>query len=488
MADGGDSTHTIRYRPTPTAARFHASQANVRGIRGPIGSGKSVACVMDIVAQAMQMPAQRDGVRRSRWIAIRNTYPELVSTTLETWVKWFPMAKVVMGAPIKSRLILPLPDGTTMELQLWFLSMDKPKDVRKLKSMDCTGVWLNEASELSKAALDMASGRVARYPSKIDCPAYRSCIIMDTNPPDVDHWWYQLAEIERPTGFEFFAQPPAIRKRGGTGEWEPHPDAENVDNHVKGHGYWLEQTYGKRDDWILVMLCGQYGATMDGKPVYPNYRDDVHCAKENLEPLRGLPLILGLDFGRTPACAICQLTPRGQLRIIDEIITPEGRHGTGVADFIKNYAVPHLKIHYPGMDVRAYGDPSGIAKEGDDKSSFDRCAEGGIKALPASTNDPERRIEAVDQFLMHMVDGRPGLLISPKAHTIRRGFQGRYMYERKNIGGYIPEYKDQPKKDAYSHPHDAVQYAALMAGGSSIVNTAAPRAKPVVVTSSRGWT
>lgn len=486
MADGDSSAQTIRYRPTPTAAKFHASMAEKRGIRGPVGSGKSVACVMEVVAQAMQMPPQRDGVRRSRWIAIRNTYPELVSTTLETWAKWFPMAKTIMGAPIKSRLKLPMPDGTVMDLQLWFLSMDKYKDVRKLKSMDATGVWLNEASELAKDALDMASGRIARYPAKIDCQEYRSCVIMDTNPPDVDHWWYHLAEVERPHGFEFFAQPPAIRK-GPTGSWEPNPEAENVENHVKGYAYWIDQTYGKRDDWINVMLCGQYGATMDGKPVYPNYRDDVHCAKEDIEPMRGVPLTLGLDFGRTPACAICQYTPRGQLRILDEIITPEGRHGTGVADFIKNYVVPHLKLHYPGMEIRAFGDPSGVAREGDDKSSFDRCAEGGIKAERASTNDPERRIESVDAFLMHMVDGQPGLLVSPKAHTIRRGFQGRYMYERKNIGGYVAAYKDEPKKDAYSHPHDAVQYAALMASGGSIVNVSSARARPVTPSSWKGF-
>ena len=487
MADG-DSTVTITYRPTPTAAQFHASQADVRGLRGPIGSGKSVACVMEIVAQAMRMPVQKDGVRRSRWIAIRNTYPELVSTTLETWHKWFPMARTVLGAPIKSRLTLPLPDGSTMELQLWFLSMDKPKDKRKLKSLDATGAWLNEASELSKETLDMATGRVARYPSKIDCPAYRSCIFMETNPPDVDHWWYHLAEVERPTGYEFFAQPPAIIKRREGGNWEPNPDAENVDNHVKGFKYWLDQCHGKRDDWIRVMLCGQYGATMDGKPVYPNYRDDVHCSKTDLEPMRGLPLRLAFDHGRTPACAIGQLTPRGQLRIIDEVITPEGRHGTGVYDFAKNYVVPYLKQHYDGMAVVAHGDPSGVAKEGDDKSSFDRIKEAGIVCVPASTNDIEKRIEAVDSFLMHMIDGQPGLLVSPKAHTIRRGFQGRYMYERKNIGGYVAAYKDEPKKDAYSHPHDAVQYLALGAAGSSIKNIATSKARPIVKQSAKGWT
>jgi hypothetical protein len=480
--------NTIRYRPSPTASRFHRSRALVRGLKGPIGTGKSVACVMEIFFEAMRMPPSTDGVRRSRWLAIRNTYPELLSTTLQTWEDWFPMAETVKSSPIKSRLCMDLPDGTKLELQMWFLSMDKPKDMRKLKSLDATGGWLNEASELSKGTLDMMTGRIGRFPAKRECADYRSCIIMDTNPPDTDHWWYQLAEIERPEGFEFFDQPPAIRRRGGTGPWEPNPEAENVMNHVNGFDYWLRQVPGKRDDWIKVMLCGQYGATMDGKPVYPNYRDDVHCPAADIEPMRGLPLLLGFDWGRTPACAIAQLTPRGQLRIIDEIVTPVDRHGTGVGDFVKNYVVPYLKLHYAGMEVRAYGDPAGVAKEGDDKSSFDRTSEAGIVCTPASTNDPVKRIEAVDAFLMHMVDGQPGLLVSKKAHTIRRGFQGRYLYERKNVGGYIPDFKTEPAKNAYSHPHDALQYVALMASGGSIKNTAVVKARPVTVTSAAGWT
>ena len=486
MADGDNAT-TIRYRPTPTAARFHASPALVRGLRGPVGTGKSVACVMDIVFMAMQMPPSSDGVRRSRCLAVRNTYPELLSTTLQTWEDWFPMAVTVKSAPIKSTLRLPLPDDTQMELQMWFLSMDKPKDIRKLKSLDATFGWLNEASELSKSALDMMKGRIGRFPKKTDCPAYRSCIIMDTNAPDIDHWWYHLAEVLKPKDFEFFAQPPAIRRLGGTGPWGPNPDAENVDNHVNGYDYWLRQVPGARDEWIKVMLCGQYGATMDGQPVYPAYRDDVHCAKEPIEPLRGLPLILGFDWGRTPVCIIAQLTPRGQLRILDELIVDADGPGMGVGTFTKSVVVPHLKTHYGGMEIRAYGDHA-AGREGDDLSSFDRVKKHGINCQPARTNDPKQRIEAVDAYLNGMIDGEPALLVSPKAHMVRRGFQGRYMFERLNVSGYEAKFKTAPKKDKYSHPHDGVQYIALMAGGSSIVNVSTAKAKPVVRTSSAGWT
>lgn len=479
MADGDAST--IRYRPSPTAARFHASQALVRGLRGPIGTGKSVTCVMDIVMLAMQMPPSTDGVRRSRCIAVRNTYPELLSTTLQTWEDWFPMAVTVKSAPIKSVLRLgPLPDGTHMELQMWFLSVDKPKDVRKLKSLDATFAWLNEASELPKFVLDMVIGRIGRYPAKRECPMYRSCVIMDTNPPDVDHWWYSLAEVEKPADHEFFAQPPAIIQRHPDAPWEPNPAAENVSHHVNGYDYWLRQVPGKRPEWIKVMLCGQYGATMDGQPVYPAYRDDVHCAKTELTPMRGIPLRLGFDFGRTPVCIICQLTPRGQLRILDELIVDTEGPGMGVGTFVKTVVVPYLNTHYAGMEVIAHGDPSGVGKEGDDMSSFDRCRKHGVNCLPAKSNDPKHRIEAVDAFLNLMIDGEPGLLVSPKALMIRRGFQGKYMFERLNIAGYQAQFKTAPKKDKYSHPHDGLQYVALEAGGAGIINSVVVKARPVV--------
>ena len=38
----------IKYRAEKTALRFHRSEAFVRGLMGPIGSGKSVACTEEI--------------------------------------------------------------------------------------------------------------------------------------------------------------------------------------------------------------------------------------------------------------------------------------------------------------------------------------------------------------------------------------------------------------------------------------------------------
>ena len=60
-------------------------------IRGPIGSGTSSASCMKIYRQAIgQRKSTITGKRRSKWAIVRNTYPELLNTTVKTWLDWFP--------------------------------------------------------------------------------------------------------------------------------------------------------------------------------------------------------------------------------------------------------------------------------------------------------------------------------------------------------------------------------------------------------------
>ncbi|HET8729233.1 MAG TPA: hypothetical protein VFO41_17160 [Alphaproteobacteria bacterium] len=207
----------IAYRsPGPVVRRFLASNAFVRGLRGPYGSGKSVACTIDIVRRAAAQKPGRDGVRRTRWAVVRNTYPELKTTTIKTWHDWVrpELGRWRADGPPVHHVRA---DGLDMEVL--FLALDRPEDARKLLSMELTGAWINEAREVPKAVLDALTGRVGRFPPARDGGPSWSGIIMDTNPPDTDHWWYRLAEEERPEGWAFFAQP------SGRGE-----GAENLRN------------------------------------------------------------------------------------------------------------------------------------------------------------------------------------------------------------------------------------------------------------------
>jgi hypothetical protein len=336
-----------------------------------------------------------------------------------------------------------------------FFPCDRPEEVGKLRSLELTGAWINEASEVPKAVFDMLTQRVGRYPK--GGKATWSGVIIDSNFPDDDHYIYRLAERERPEGWEFFKQPGGLIYKGGEytqrSSYEPNPLAENVPALPGGHEYYFRQLAGKSRDWIKVFLLAQYGSVVDGKPVYPEYNDDVHC--KPVRPVEGVPLILGFDYGLTPACAICQVH-RGQLRIVDELWDDD----MGIVQFARDILRPHLAMHYPKFSFQGVGDPSGVKRsDTDEKSCFMELAEAGFPAVPASTNSPIGRREAVAKFLIKMVDGKPGLVVDPRCERIRKGFNGRYQYKRVQVSD--ERFRDQPDKNEYSHIHDALQYAAL---------------------------
>ena len=56
-----------------------------RGIRGPVGSGKSVACSIEVFRRSLMQNKDQHGKRKTRWAVIRNTNPQLRTTTIKTW-------------------------------------------------------------------------------------------------------------------------------------------------------------------------------------------------------------------------------------------------------------------------------------------------------------------------------------------------------------------------------------------------------------------
>lgn len=473
----------INYRPPgKVAASFHGDSSFVRGLMGPVGSGKSSTCCVEIVARALAQKPWTDGIRRSRWAIIRNTYPELKSTTIKTWETWFPgtIAPIKWDTPITSTMnIADIGDGTGLELEVLFMALDRATETGKLRSLELTGAWMNEASEIPREIFDMLTQRVGRYPSKIKGGPSWSGVIMDTNPPDDDSWYYKFAEEETPDAWKFFRQPGGLF-RGEDGELHPNPDAENIFNLPNGHQYYLNQVAGKQDDWVNVFLLGNYGTTADGKPVYPEWKDKIHVAPSRIEPIRGLPIILGWDFGLTPACVIMQMTSRGQMVVLRELVSED----MGIRQFANEVVKPVLMNEFAGFSRFSTGDPAGnIRAQTDERTCYQELLEAGIPSEPAVTNDFIPRREAVAFFLTRMADGQAGFILDPSCKQLRRGFNGRYRYERLRTSGSA-RYRDRPVKDEHSHIHDALQYACLrVRSGLNPV-----RAKAVRNVSARGWT
>jgi len=440
------------YKMHRTLARFHSDKTSfVRGVRGPFGSGKSTAMCWELLFRALEQAPASDGVRRTRFAVVRNTYRELLDTTLKTWINIFPPN--IFGHFNKNDMVYHLRQGD-LDMEVLFRALDRPEDMKKLLSLDITGAWANEAREIPLEIIEGLGARVGRYPSVADGGCSWRGIVMDTNPPDDDHWWYRLAEEERPQGWRFWAQPPALVR--GKDCWLPNLAAENIQFLDGGYDYYYRQLPGKTDEWIKVYVLGEYGTIQAGKPVYTEYNDSIHCAKDPLEPYISLPLQLSWDFGLTPAVIFSQLSPRGQLRVIDELCATD----MGIRQFVRDVVRPHIAAHYAGLALRSVGDPAGAQRaQSNESTCMEELAAADLPTLPARTNAFLARREAVAGFLTRMTDGQPGFLLSPTCQRLRRGFLGGYHYRRIQVSG--ERYTDEPEKNQYSHPHDALQYAAL---------------------------
>ena len=438
---------TFTYEAPKTVGRFMLCDEFVRGIMGPIGSGKSTGCVMEVYKRCVSQRRGPDGVRRSRWVVVRNTYRELNDTTVKTFLAWFPEGR--HGSMDWQDMLYTWKFGD-VEAEVMFRALDRPQDVKKLLSLEATGFWFNEAREIPKAVVDMATGRVGRYPSMKDGGASWFGIILDTNPPDTDHWWYRIFEEDRPSGWRVFKQPSALAE-----------DAENIANLPAN--YYRNLMAGKREEWIKVYVQGQYGFVLDGKPVFPEYVDGLHCREFDLDPR--LPLFAGIDFGLTPAAAIGQRDIVGRWRWRHEIVTEHmgaKRFGEQMQAFIAQ--------HLPGYDFEAItGDPAGTGEsQADESTPFQMLNACGIQAKPAHTNDPTLRRESIAVPMGRLVDGEPGFLIHPDMRTARKGFSGGYHFARVQVAG-DERYHDKPVKNFYSHIIEANEYGMLGGGEGKIL-------------------
>ena len=461
-----------------------------RGIRGPVGSGKSVACCIEVFRRALGQAKSADGIRKSRWAIIRNTNPQLRTTTIKTWLDWFPeneWGKFNWSVPYTHRI-----KKGDIDLEVIFLALDRPVDVKKLLSLEVTGIWINEARELGKSIIDACTMRVGRYPSMREGGPTWTGVIADTNAPEEDHWWpimsgevpvpdhiprEQAKMLVKPTNWRFYTQPSGMvevkDEDGEIEDYAPNKVAENVKNMLKS--YYPNLVQGITKSWIDVYVMNRLGTIQDGKPVYAMFVTDTHVAKEEIPVAASLPLYVGIDFGLTPAAVLGQKV-RGRWLIQSEIVAID----MGIVRFAEVLR-EELATRFPDCpDVLIFGDPAGdFRAQTDESTPFHILRGAGLRAVPAPSNSVDLRLEAVSSQLNKMSEGKPAFLLDRRCSTLIKGFEGGYSYRRMEVSG--ERYADKPDKNMYSHIHDALQYLLLGAGeGRSLMTNQKPAQATVV--------
>ncbi len=291
----------FKYKPDGQVIKdFMKDNTFFRGIRGPVGSGKSVACSIEIFRRALMQEKDKNGKRKSRWAIIRNTNPQLRTTTIKTWLDWFPeneWGKFMWSVPYTHFIT-----QADLEMEVIFLALDRPEDVKKLLSLELTGVWVNEAREIPKSIIDACTMRVGRYPSVKDGAATWSGVICDTNSPEEDHWWSIMSGevpvpdhitleesrmLVKPDNWRFFTQPSGMLEEKDEDNavigYKPNKDAENRKNILETYAPKLQtQTI---EDKKVKDIISEEGSEFENLDLSIGNRKKLSTQEKVIEPI-----------------------------------------------------------------------------------------------------------------------------------------------------------------------------------------------------------
>lgn len=491
---------------TPDGAvlkQFMKSPAPVKIIQGPIGSGKSLGCCISIYLMGCRQPVQKDGWRRGRAHVFRDTYGRLEETTLRTWLEWFPekqFGKFYYSKPFMHEMRFKDKTGGQVEIDVVFMALEDERAASYFRSLETTMCWFNEVQYMDRILFDEAITRVGRYPRVIDGGAVDPQVIADMNAPDEEHWipimrgdvaapdWFSAEQRRahvKPPAWEFFTQPSGlIEERGGEGDvigYSENPAAENLKYLPRpgGQNYYLNAIQGKTKAWIDANVMNRVSARRDGKPVLPDFNRAVHVAKQKIEPIPGVELIVGLDFARRP-CAIISQHVRGTWYVLGELIARD-MGANKFAPLLRN----ELAQKFPDFKFKMWGDPSGDFKgQNDERTPYQIFRAHGMHVMPAPSILLTVRLQAAEAVLTRMREGRPALLVSPTCSTLIAALDGGYHFRRLKVSG--ERYEEMPHKDQYSDPADAWAYGLLGGGEGRILLTGSAEPKKIQQTR-RPW-
>lgn len=480
--------------PGPVADAFLSSRDFVDALMGPVGAAKTTTALVRHIDMAQeQRPSPRDGHIHFKACVITKTYRTLWKNLLPSWWNIVPKETGTWhgsdGGPGMHRIPFQRGDGPIIQFHADFIAIGENRAEDVLRGYEPTVFLIEEADLHDFDVFQYCVTRCGRFPKMIDGgPSYRGVTLI-FNAPDTDNWTYKvcveqqtpegkpigaLSYVDRETGetirvaVRFFRQPSGMS-----------PAAENLHNLPSGY---YEAQMMVLEGWLADrMVHNKFGYSRDGMPVYKEFNDGLFVAADELAPIRGLPLILGLDGGGSPAAVVKQHRHDGQWRTLDEICT---EHGTGperfgdalnrlLSDRYAEWAVaqPRHPWEATGGDFRAIlaaADPSCFY--GDDKQSENDRAWAykvqkvtGLTLRAAPTNALLPRLSAVRQSF-RLIDGHvPGYLLSPRCPVLRKAYNSHYRYMKIKAPG-AARYAVEPEKNNWSHVADADQYAQLTFG------------------------
>ncbi len=484
----------------PVAEGYIHSRAIVKGIMGPVGSGKTIASGQAFLQLAKKQGGVmgRDGVllRKSRFAIIRDTYPNLDRNTIPSWFKIIPrhVGSFVNSTPRVHRFGFVLKrDGHILDtgarvlevcqVECEFRAIGDQSVEDALRGLEVTAALVNEADRTHPDILTFLMGRIGRFGDLDPSLTVDAQIMLDLNGNDDENWTHKvlvdeqlgdaaheaIAKISggRPL-IEYFEQPEAVNEFGVV-----NPLAENVQNLPPGY-YEQQFAFAKsrsNQTYIDRMLRSKFTPQKNGRTVFPEYIDDIHAG--DFDAIPGFPLFIMADQGLLGAVLVGQLV-KGQLRILEEVACVFETEDDDIevvqmgGETLGKQVRELLAQSYPLFKVvDAVCDPAGAAGEEainfkSWRQEFQKGLGHKVRKARVPRNAIAPRLKAVRDRIVAVLGAQRGLLINKRCKMLRRAFRTKYYYQRVGKGTGEGYYSDVPKKiQGYGDLMDALQYGCF---------------------------
>ena len=459
---------SIDYTPPLTIRSFirshKTSQLFYNWIIGPVGSGKTTALFMKLIHLAKKQAPSQDGIRRTRAVVVRNTMPQLKDTTLVSWGYWFKDG--IAGKWNATDKIFTLKYADVV-CEVLFRPLDTPDDVARVLSLEINFAILDEFVEIPKPIVDALSARLGRYKQPDGTLVTIWGMWGSSNPSTEDNWWFDYLhgdamlkwtadadEFNRRKAehvMRYGSTPNAIYFHQPSGFSE---QAENLENLPGNRGYYSQAAKGKSDAWVKQFIEAQWGFSIAGQPVVPQFREEVHVARRPLQWNKHKPLIVSLDPGIAgSAMLLWQDDYDGRINIYRELV----QEGYGAQRLIEERLIPVLRQDFHGAEVIIVPDPAAANRTPTDEGSVVKIFKRYFQVEVESNNRFPLRLNAIEHFTSKLIQGTGAVQIDPRGCPVLiRALKGGWRYTADLKKDILKG--SQPDKNPFSHVGDAFGY------------------------------
>jgi PBSX family phage terminase large subunit len=373
--------------------------------QGGFGAKKSTTICAAAIELCMRFP-------KNRWILARKTFEDVKNTTMDAFKDICPTA-IIVGYNKR--------DGIHTFVNGSEVHWTGCEDWEKFKSWNIGGFGLDEASQVSEKAFDVLVSRVGRVSG---VPSQACFGLLASNPPNADHWLHRrFVEDNNPL---FMMMKSSSRENR---QWLPPGYVEN-----------LERTYSYDPSLVEVLIDGEFGFTMGGQRVFPEFNANTHVRRCNYVP--GKPIYRTWDFGfHHPAVLYSQIDEDGRIRHLNENM---GKHL--YFPLYRDQVIQQSNILYQESNFIDYCDDSGNNKAGNaEKTYIEWLREVGITPRHKRIVFEQAR-DIVAQKLCTYMSDEPMLVVDPACQVLIEGMKGGFRFpEAKGDRGTA----DYPLQDGY---------------------------------------